>query len=211
MHNPSASLFQLQARLRRLHASLASTSTFEIPVFQSPRLVDAESFTVEFTDGRSLADLENILATLISNIASLKDHLKEWCDTQLIHPPGNALIKSNLSVALIHDLWNRDKHGALDNARSGHRPLVRHVHQSLAVEPIDGPGTTVECRSNLGTGETLVYAGPNTKLSLVIDGEIFDESGERLGSVLETCAEALNGWEVTMSTCGVPLLKSSDL
>lgn len=204
MHYPSASLYQLHARLRRLHSSLASTSTFEIPVFQSPRLVDTGTFTVEFTDGRSLADLENVLATLIANIASLKDHLKGWCDTQAIAPPGNALIKTNLSVALIHDLWNRDKHGALNTPRSGHRPLVRQVHQSLMMEPIDGPGTSVECRTDLLTGETRVYAGPNTKLSIVIDGEIIDEFGERLGNVLETCAEALNGWEVAMSNCGVP-------
>lgn len=204
MHSTSASFDQLQARLRRLHASLASTSTLEIPAFQSPRLVGAGTFSIEFKDGRSAAEMENVLATLVANVASFKDHLKEWCMTQRIASPGDGLIDSDLSVALIHDLWNRDKHGALSRPRSGHNPLIQDVHQSLGVEPIDGPGTSVESRLDPETGETRVVAGPNTKLSLVIDGEIVDESGKKLGGVLEICTKALDSWETTMAACGVP-------
>jgi hypothetical protein len=204
MHTVAASLDQLQARLLRLHASVASTSTFEIPVFQSPRLVGSGTFSVEFTDGRSLAEMENVLGLLIANIASLKDHLKMWCAEQGVSFPGDALIERVRAVALVHDLWNRDKHGALDRPRSGCKPLVRDVHQSLGVEPIDGPGSSVEGRFNPETGETRVFPGPNTRLSIVIDGEIVDELGNKLGGVLETCAMALDAWENTMATCGVP-------
>jgi hypothetical protein len=132
MHSTSASLDQLQARLRRLHASLASTSTLEIPVFQSPRLVGAGTFSVEFTDGRSAAEMENVLATLVANVASLKDHLKEWCVTQSIASPGDRLIDSDLSVALVHDLWNRDKHPEFDT-KSRFEPISRcrsHLNQA---------------------------------------------------------------------------------
>jgi hypothetical protein len=191
-------------RLRRLHESVASASTFEIPVFQSPRLVGSGKLNVEFTDGRSLAEMENLLANLIANVASLKDHLKVWCVEHGVTFPGDNLIDDELAVALVHDLWNRDKHGALDRPRSGHRPLVRDVHQSLAVEPIDGPGSSIEGRFNPETGETRIFAGPNTRLSLVIDGEIVDESGVKLGLVLETCSNALDAWQRTMSACGVP-------
>ena len=148
--------------------------------------------------------MENLLATLIANVASLKDHLKVWCVEHGLTFPGDKLIEGELAVALVHDLWNRDKHGALDRPRSGHRPLVRDVHQSLAVEPVDGPGSSVESRFNPDTGETRVFAGPNTRLSLVIDGEIVDESGSKLGSLLETCSRALDAWESTITTCGVP-------
>jgi len=204
MHSAATSLDQLHTRLRRLHASLASASTFEIPVFQSPRLVGSGTFHVEFTDGRSLAEMENLLATLIANVASLKDHLKVWCLEHGVTFPGDKLINGELAVALVHDLWNRDKHGALVRPRSGHTPFVRDVHQSLAVEPIDGPGSSVESRFNPDTGEMRVFAGPNTRLSLVIDGEIVDESGSKLGSLLETCERALDAWESTMAVCGVP-------
>lgn len=204
MHTVAASLDQLQARLLRLHASVASASTFEIPVFQSPRLVGSGTFSVEFTDGRSLADMENVLALLIANVASLKDHLKVWCAEHSVSFPGDTLIKNERAVALIHDLWNRDKHGALDRPRSGCKPLIRDVHQSLGVDPINGLGSSVEGRFNLETGETRVFPGPNTRLSLVIDGEIVDELGNKLGGVLETCATALNAWEKAMTTCGVP-------
>ena len=149
--------------------------------------------------------MENVLATLVANVASLKDHLKVWCATQSIASPGDGLIDSDISVALIHDLWNRDKHCALSRPRSGHKPLIQDVHQSLSVEPIDGPGSSVEGRFDPETGETRVVAGPNTKLSLVIDGEIVDESGMKLGGVLQTCTKALDSWEATMAACGVPL------
>ena len=47
---------------------------------------------------------------LLNNIACLKDHLKSWCKKNNKPFAGDQLINSNRDVAIIHDLWNLDKH-----------------------------------------------------------------------------------------------------
>lgn len=161
--------------------------------------------SVEFRDDRSESELANLVASLLASIASIKDHLNVWCEANGASAPGDALINSNLAVALVHDLWNRDKHGALTRPRSGYQPYLSSVEQSLQVEPVSGPGSSLEVRLDTLTGETRAFPGPNTRLSLVVDGEILDETGKSLGSLLSTCNEALEAWMSTLERAGVPL------
>ena len=47
---------------------------------------------------------------------------------------GNALITSNKAVALVHDLWNIDKHAELNSPpRSGHKPKLTELQTALTV------------------------------------------------------------------------------
>lgn len=200
------SLSQLQSRLRRVHAALASTSTFSIPTFKSvPVTGSPERMHVEFRDHRSESELANLVASLLASIGSIKDHLNLWCAANGVSAPGDALINSNLAVALVHDLWNRDKHGALTWPRSGFQPYLSSVEQSLVVEPVNGAGSTLDIRLDTATGEARAFPGPNTRLSLVVDGEILDESGKPLGSLLSICNEAVDAWLDALEKAGVPL------
>lgn len=97
---------KLHLRLRRLHEALGQvrTSEFEGPSPRTGMVGNTFFYELNFSDGISDAAMANCLSLLIANIASLKDHLKSWCQTNSRQFDGDALINSNQDVAIIHDL-----------------------------------------------------------------------------------------------------------
>jgi len=112
----------LDRKLRQMHAALANLGTNDLSAVQ-PQITYTDGFVyakVDFNQKSDQIALLNAATLLVANIASLKDHLKAWCRRQRAPFHGETLINTNKSVALIHDLWNIDKH-----ARTGSSPAVK--------------------------------------------------------------------------------------
>ena len=93
-----------------------------------------QSIFVSFSEGASQSELQNAVTLLVANIASLKDHLKKWCRRNSSPFDAERFLNSSREAAIVHDLWNSDKHGGLDRApRSGVTPSVAQGCLMLAL------------------------------------------------------------------------------
>jgi hypothetical protein len=116
------------------------------------------------------------------------------------------LIDTNANVALVHDLWNTDKHAALRRPpRSGHKPKLVDVRRSLRMSTGTAPGSTASLTINMATGQPEFILTGGALRYLVVDGRIVNELGESLGSLLSVCEAAIDAWEQELSRCGVQI------
>ncbi len=95
-----------------MHTELAGFATDDLwmirPEFESS---NGRVYTmVDYNRSSDRIALANAASLLIANIASIKDHLKVWCKKQNVPFHGDALINSDKTGALVHDLSNTDKH-----------------------------------------------------------------------------------------------------
>jgi hypothetical protein len=166
----------LDLRIRQMHAALDDLSTSDLSVIK-PQIGEAEwgqYMEVDFNNC-SDADLHNMASLMINNIACIKDHLKYWCKKYKVTFEGDTVINTNKnSVALIHDLWNVEKHAVLDKRppRSGHTPMVKNLQKELVLSSV----------SNTSSGAVLQIESMEIKTTgslegLVMFSRIKDESG----------------------------------
>lgn len=105
----------IEQKLEQLYAALAEMQVTEKLASMRPTtVVSGNRFatTFDFTKIEKPATAANRVSTLVSNIACLKDHLNHWCRNNGKPETGDQLIDSNRDVAIIHDLWNLDKHAS---------------------------------------------------------------------------------------------------
>jgi hypothetical protein len=125
---------------------------------------------VDFNQGRSPTDLEHDVFALIASIASIKDHLKLWCRQNGKGFNGEKLIDSNIDVAIVHDLWNTDKHATLNKPpRSGKRPSLTDLKQSLRVSTGTTSGSFSGVRLDPHTGKLEPFSSDGGLHRLVVD------------------------------------------
>ena len=161
---------------------------------------------VDFNASSDPIELANTATLLVANIASIKDHLKAWCKAKGLTFQGDALIDSNKAVALVHDLWNVDKHAELSSKpRSGHTPKLSNVKQALVLTTGTqaGAGVFVSIDPRSGKVTSGSSGGGSAKISLA--AEIIDEHGNILGDFTSTCTEAVESWERALLAAGVLL------
>ena len=195
---------KLDRKIRQMHAALAGLATDNLSTIQ-PEITVAygHRYTrIDFNRNRDPIALANAASLLIANIASIKDYLKVWCRERNVPFEGDVLINSNRSVALIHDLWNMDKHGELNMPRSGHKPHLTDIQTSLQLTCGTG-GAFLFVDPN--TGKITTGAGDGGAVELVLDAKIADEAGNVLGDFTKTCIEAVEAWSNALSAAGVPL------
>lgn len=192
-------------RIRRMYYALAQTKNNEVskivPLLHG--LPIEFVWLVDFNQGKSEAELHDKAFNLIANIASIKDHLKLFCENRSKQFRGDDLIDTNLSVGLVHDLWNTDKHGALKKSRIGHFPRLRELRQSLRLTTGGEEGSFVSFQMSID-GTSKFEASGGGKSELVIDGVVEDRYGKRLGGFQEICETAIKEWENELSYSGVP-------
>jgi hypothetical protein len=130
----------VEHRLERLYAALAEMQVAE--KLLSIRPITKQNgvhavISIDFTNGIDSATAANRVSQLLNNIACLKDHLRSWCNKNGKAFTGEALLDTNRDVAIIHDLWNWDKHGESNrSSRSGLHPRLgrgAHTAQCLKV------------------------------------------------------------------------------
>ncbi|MCC7427439.1 MAG: hypothetical protein IT557_11065 [Alphaproteobacteria bacterium] len=198
----------LDCKIRRMHAAFEALGTSDFSGV-APEIARTESYTaitLDFGKNADPTDLANAASLLIANIASLKDHLKVWCKKQGRPFNGDTLINTNRSVALIHDLWNVDKHAELTSRpRSGHVPKLRDIGQvarlSTGTSPDSGGFVTIDPR----TGRLVTGSSGSGSATLTLVATIADESDNFLADFEATCSEAIVAWEKELRAAGVPL------
>ena len=161
---------------------------------------------VDFNQDADEIALANAASLLITNIASMKDHLKVWCNRQGVAFHGDALINSNRAVALIHDLWTIDKHAELDRPpRSGHTPKLQGLRKNLAISTGAAAGDGAFFSMDPRTGKITTGTSGGGSVQLAIVAQIVDENGNVLGDFTTICAQAVNEWAKALSATGVQL------
>jgi hypothetical protein len=125
----------IEQKLEQLYAALAEMRITDKLASMRPTRVDSGgrfAATFDFTKIEKPATAANRISTLVSNIASLKDHLHSWCRKTGKPETGDLLINSNRDVAIIHDLWNLDKHAELNRpSRSELSPRLQPARTTL--------------------------------------------------------------------------------
>lgn len=159
---------------------------------------------IDFSEGNTGAGLANIASLLVANIACMKDHLMVWCSINNRVFTGERLIDSDKNVALIHDLWNIDKHAELNRTpRSGHRPRIQGLHQALCLSTGQGADSSAAFTFDPLTGGVKVLTQGSGSVTLAITGQVIDEHGTQLGDFADISEKATAAWEKELSRAGV--------
>jgi hypothetical protein len=192
----------LAGRIERIYSAIKATE--ELDLSRVPgRVVHQGKFIGVFQDfrgGLSEADLSNLLHTVIHNIANLKDHMKRWCrqngwDASIV----DTRFESSLSLKLVQDLSNLDKHGPeRDGGHSKRSPRLAEINRVLrmTVAPMSSMALTLDANAKP------VVRGSG-KASVVIIADVVDEHGEKLGELEDIANEAVAEWESILATLGV--------
>lgn len=197
----------LNQKLRRMYAALAGLSSDDLSVIQ-PRITEGFGYSyteVDFNQHTDEIALANSAFLLVANIASLKDHLKAWCKKQGIAYRGDALINSNRAVALIHDLWNVDKHAELNvSPRSGIKPKLQNIETALSITSGTQAGSGAFFSMDPLTGKITTGVTGSGSVQLALVAQIADESGNVIADFTQTCSEAIDAWSATFQAAGIP-------
>ena len=195
----------LDRKIRQMHEALGQLQNSDISSVKSEEERTGTRYycKVDFSGGKSDAELANVATLLVANIACIKDHLKSWCKSADRVFEGDALIDSDINVAIVHDLWNIDKHAELDKApRSGCIPKIKDLHQSLRLSTGKQAHSISPDDMYIQTGLRLVGSGSAT---LAISGSVVDENGKTLGDFSDICEKAVVSWEKALLRAGVPI------
>lgn len=196
----------LEEKTRQMHAALGNIVENDLSkIIVHKEISDSSRNTwVRFSEGTTEAELQNTITLIVSNIASLKDHLKKWCQTNNVSFQGESLIRSNRDVALVHDLWNSDKHGGLDRQpRSGIYPKIANLNKVLSMNSGTIPGSVTYFTMDPKTGEIVTGSSGSGKIEHKIIADVVDEQGTRVGDFEEICFNAASAWEALMIGSGV--------
>ena len=199
------SVNKLDLKIRQLHEALdgleADVSSVKAEHGATP---ERYYLHIDFSQEKSDAELANVASLLIANIASMKDHLKAWCRNSGKSFEGDTLIDSNKGVAIVHDLWNLDKHAELNSRpRSGHHPQVVDLKQRLVLSTGAGADSFAAVTIDPTTRQLIHATKGGGSAGLLITGRVIDEKGNDLGDFSEICEQATDAWEQALRSAGV--------
>jgi hypothetical protein len=198
----------LEKKIRQMHAALDGLDTGNLSKMQPKFDVNGDRYVVElnFNQDSDEIALANAASLLIASIACIKDHLKAWCKKQGVTFLGDDLINKNSAVALIHDLWNIDKHAELVNSpRSGCKPKLENIRTSLSLSSGTSSGSGVMFSIDPITGKMTTSSSGDGTASLVLTAEIADENGRTIADFAQTCMDAIEAWSKALEAAGVRL------
>ena len=201
-------MLELERKIRQMHAALEGLATGDLSNIE-PRVTSSDTHVfaiVDFNENSDPIALYNAVSLLVANIASLKDHLKVWCKRHGVPFHGDALINGNKAVALVHDLWNTDKHAELNSPpRSGHKPSLKDVRTALRISTGMTAGSGAFFSMDPRTGKLTTGTTGGGKVELALVAQIVDEAGAVLGDFTQTCEEAVEAWSNTLTAAGVQI------
>jgi hypothetical protein len=198
----------IDRKIRQMHAALGELATEDLSSVHPQLVATFDSFytRVDFNEGSDPTALANAATLVIANIASIKDHLRVWCTRRNQPFHGDSLINSNGAVALIHDLWNVDKHAELSRPpRSGHKPRLENIRVALSISAGIAAGSVAMFTMDPRTGKMTTHTSGDGTVELALDAQIVGETGSILGDFRQTCRDAVDAWSRALSDAAVPL------
>jgi len=193
-------LNQLYAALREMNVSASMSSI--TPEFR--RIKNKNVAVYDLNQGTDSATAANRVSLLLHNIACLKDHLNAWCEKngkQEKPTVGDRLIDNDKDVAIIHDLWNLDKHAKLNRpSRSGLDPRLQ-----------DPPKAAFNItRSQVVFSLRMVNGVMQGTGDLRITATVVDKDGNQLGNFESIALRAVAAWEAEFNKAGMKLIPPPD-
>ncbi len=184
----------INKRMERVYLSLGQR--FDKNIVESTNiehLTNGSNFQVKISfGGENKAELYNQAFTIISNIAKLKDHLKN------IHQKkgGNKQdIEKEINLSehlkLIIDLDNQEKHGELKESRSNKFPYLNDIDRALSMRSDEQSKNGAHFTLNPFNGEC-EYEG---NLAIVIIAEVKAKDGTIICSFDELITKSMDKWE----------------
>lgn len=184
------------ARLARTLASMNGRFDQEVTkhlkrelIFDQRDRLQADHFFVE----QDQADTENKILIILHNLASLKDHLKNFLranrhDPQLVENE----INQSLHLQVLIDLVNQEKHGypLTRNNRSGKNPVIKNAMKAMSISTGSEPNSVAGISGDFGGA---IQVTGNSKITIM--AWIHDHSGAMiftLDDLVNTSFEKLN-------------------
>jgi hypothetical protein len=194
---------RLITRVEQAIAAFAKSSSDDFTKLRIVQITtpNLNSIRIDPNEGIPREDLYNEISLLLTAIGSMKDHFNALCKTKGIPSYGDDIINNNRDVALIHDLWNVDKHFELSRKpRSGIVPELRNVSRVVMISA-SGENAVAGMSFNPETGRMEIYGDTQ----LVLSAMIFDESGKFVADFRATCEKAIDIWVGEFAKLGVSL------
>jgi hypothetical protein len=193
----------IEQKLQQMYAALRGLElTDKLPTLkpQVKRIGNQDVRVFDLNQAADGAAAANQVSLLLNNVACLKDHLKAWCNKNSKPFTGEDLINNNRDVAIIHDLWNLDKHAELNRrSRSGLSPRF----QSPPVTAIVPKGSSFVLDFKM-VGGRLESQQANLRILAIV----VDEHGNSLGGLEDIALRAVTAWEAELVRTGVTLKPS---
>lgn len=198
----------LQLKIERIYASLNALSSSDLAKIKT-EIVDGPDFlyrSVDFSTSSTPAELANAAQSLVANIACIKDHLAAWSKRSGIKFTGDELINSNKSVAIIHDIWNVDKHYELKfKPRSGFTPRLINLRTVMRMSTGSGEGESGVVMTFGEDGQVVMQTMGGGSAALVLTAEVVDDLDQVQGDFEQLCTTAVEAWLAELKTAGVPI------
>jgi hypothetical protein len=196
----------IEQKLDQLYAALAEMRVTEKLASMKPTRLASGGFAFDFAKIEKPATAANRVSTLVNNIASLKDHLHAWCRKNGKPETGDQLINSNRDVAIVHDLWNLDKHAELNRpSRSGLSPRLQPAHTTLEFK--------VTTSEEIPLITIPIFGGPiqaHGDANVRISAAVIDKDGNSLGDVEPICQRAVTAWQAEFVKAGLKIALSPE-
>ncbi|WP_431300450.1 hypothetical protein [Tabrizicola sp. BL-A-41-H6] len=190
-------------RAKQAVSALAQTTSNTLPAvqfFSGPNL-RTEGMLFNPNEGAEPEELYNEISLILTAIASLKDHVDIFCKRSKIPKIGDGIIDSHREVALIHDLWNVDKHGSLNRPpRSGFTPMLRSVSRVVTLTA-SGENSVVSIFFNPISGMMETQG----EVQVLLSAQIVTEDGEFIADFRPTCEAALAIWLREIEWLGIDI------
>ncbi len=181
----------IELRLRRAYAAIEETVETDpakfkpnVERFQTP---DGSGIRVNFRGNYAPAQLENIAAQTVYNVAHFADQLKRWGKAHG-HDPGavDEIRRGSLALKVITDLSNTDKHGPpRDGGFSGLRPRLSDLTRALR---LTAGTSSPEASFRLTPSGSVELQGD---ASAVIDARVIDGKGNFIDDLSNLVRESL--------------------
>jgi len=188
----------VQSRLKRIYSSINARLDSEIGKHINIKNTNGWTMVSFDKENDESINLNNIMV-IIDNLAKLKNHLINIIYSNKKPTKGQTniiedTINNSLSLQLVMDLSNQDKHGSplTKTNRSSKNPQIKNVRSSLRLTGHDGQPSKFTMSPITGK------INSEGDCKIVINADIMDECGKKIMDVDKLIDGATLEWEKTI-------------